>query len=203
MKTLVLVDDHVMFREGMSLLLRLRLPELRVLEAGSLHLALRLLERQRQPVDLVMLDLELRDSRGLATLDRLRGDWPRLPVLVVSGSLDESLAGEALRRGASGFLSKSVGSDRLIETLRRTLLVDAGEAPERAEPLSDRQQEVLGLLLEGKSNKLICRELDLSEATVKSHLQAIFRKLEVSSRTQAVLAAVRLGLSPDGSGGPR
>lgn len=203
MKTLVLVDDHVMFREGMSLLLRLRLPELRVLEAGSLHLALRLLERQRQPVDLVMLDLELRDSRGLATLDRLRGDWPRLPVLVVSGSLDESLAGEALRRGASGFLSKSVGSDRLIETLRRTLLVDAGEAPERAEPLSDRQQEVLGLLLEGKSNKLICRELDLSEATVKSHLQAIFRKLEVSSRTQAVLAAMRLGLSPDGSGGPR
>lgn len=203
MKTLVLVDDHVMFREGMSLLLRQRLPELRVLEAGSLHLALRLLERQRQPVDLVMLDLELRDSRGLATLDRLRGDWPRLPVLVVSGSLDESLAGEALRRGASGFLSKSVGSDRLIETLRRTLLVDAGEAPERAEPLSDRQQEVLGLLLEGKSNKLICRELDLSEATVKSHLQAIFRKLEVSSRTQAVLAAVRLGLSPDGSGGPR
>lgn len=203
MKTLVLVDDHVMFREGMSLLLRQRLPELRVLEAGSLHLALRLLERQRQPVDLVMLDLELRDSRGLATLDRLRGDWPRLPVLVVSGSLDESLAGEALRRGASGFLSKSVGSDRLIETLRRTLLVDAGEAPERAEPLSDRQQEVLGLLLEGKSNKLICRELDLSEATVKSHLQAIFRKLEVSSRTQAVLAAMRLGLSPDGSGGPR
>ncbi|NRT55754.1 DNA-binding NarL/FixJ family response regulator [Leptothrix sp. C29] len=187
----------------MSLLLRQRLPELRVLEAGSLHLALRLLERQRQPVDLVMLDLELRDSRGLATLDRLRGDWPRLPVLVVSGSLDESLAGEALRRGASCFLSKSVGSDRLIETLRRTLLVDAGEAPERAEPLSDRQQEVLGLLLEGKSNKLICRELDLSEATVKSHLQAIFRKLEVSSRTQAVLAAVRLGLSPDGSGGPR
>lgn len=203
MKTLVLVDDHVMFREGMSLLLRQRLPELRVLEAGSLHLALRLLERQRQPVDLVMLDLELRDSRGLATLDRLRGDWPRLPVLVVSGSLDESLAGEALRRGASGFLSKSVGSDQLIETLRRTLLVDAGEASERAEPLSDRQQEVLGLLLEGKSNKLICRELDLSEATVKSHLQAIFRKLEVSSRTQAVLAAVRLGLSPDGSGGPR
>lgn len=203
MKTLVLVDDHVMFREGMSLLLRQRLPELRVLEAGSLHLALRLLERQRQPVDLVMLDLELRDSRGLATLDRLRGDWPRLQVLVVSGSLDESLAGEALRRGASGFLSKSVGSDQLIETLRRTLLVDAGEAPERAEPLSDRQQEVLGLLLEGKSNKLICRELDLSEATVKSHLQAIFRKLEVSSRTQAVLAAVRLGLSPDGSGGPR
>ena len=144
-----------------------------------------------------------RAALALATLDRLRGDWPRLPVLVVSGSLDESLAGEALRRGASGFLSKSVGSDQLIETLRRTLLVDAGEASERAEPLSDRQQEVLGLLLEGKSNKLICRELDLSEATVKSHLQAIFRKLEVSSRTQAVLAAMRLGLSPDGSGGPR
>ena len=143
-----------------------------------------------------MLDLELRDSRGLMTLERLRAARPGLAVVVVSGTLDESMAGEVRQRGALGFLPKSSRADALVDTLQRTLLgrEPATRHEERIDPLSERQQEVLGLLVAGKSNKLICRELDVSEATVKTHLQAIFRKLDVNSRTQAVVAAVRLGL---------
>ena len=195
MKTLLLVDDQVLFRESLALMLRQRLPEVQVLEAGSLHVALRRCA-EAAAIDLVVLDLELRDSRGLMTLERLRAARPGLPVVVVSGTLDESMAGEVRQRGALGFLPKSSRADTLVDTLQRTLLgrEPAARHEERIDPLSERQQEVLGLLVAGKSNKLICRELDLSEATVKSHLQAIFRKLDVSSRTQAVVAAVRLGL---------
>lgn len=189
MKKLLLVDDQVLFRESLALVLRQRLPDVQVLEAGSLHVALRRCE-EVPGIDLVVLDLELRDSRGLMTLERLRAVRPGLSVMVVSGTIDESMAGEVRQRGALGFLPKSSRADALVDALQRTLL----GREERAEPLSERQSEVLGLLVEGKSNKLICRELDVSEATVKTHLQAIFRKLDVNSRTQAVVAAVRLGL---------
>lgn len=194
-KTLLLVDDQVLFRESLALMLRQRLPQVRVLEAGSLHVALRRCAEEAA-IDLVVLDLELRDSRGLMTLERLRAARPGLPVVVVSGTLDESMAGEVRQCGALGFLPKSSRADTLVDTLQRTLLgrEPAARHEERIDPLSERQQEVLDLLVAGKSNKLICRELDVSEATVKTHLQAIFRKLDVNSRTQAVVAAVRLGL---------
>jgi two-component system, NarL family, nitrate/nitrite response regulator NarL len=138
MKTLLLIDDQVLFRESLALLLRQRLPEVHVLEAGSLQLARRCCA-QATAKDLVVLDFLPKPSRAGAVVDAL--------------------------------------PHPLLDTT-----------------LSGRQHEVLGLLVEGKSNKLICRALDLSEATVKSHLQAIFRKLDVNSRTQAVVAAVRLGL---------
>jgi len=195
MKTLLLVDDQVLFRESLALMLRQRWPQVRVLEAGSLHVALRRCA-EVAAIDLVVLDLELRDSRGLMTLERLRAARPGLAVVVVSGTLDESMAGEVRQRGALEFLSKSSRADALLETLQRALLgrESAVRHEERVDRLSERQHEVLGLLVAGKSNKLICRELDVSEATVKTHLQAIFRKLDVNSRTQAVVAAVRLGL---------
>lgn len=191
MKSVLLIDEHVMFREGLGLLLGQRLGPIRLLEAGSLHLGMRLLAAQDRPVDLVLLDLELRDSRGLSTFERLRQSCPQLPVLVLSGSIDDMPAAELIERGAAGFVPKSLGIDALVEPVRRLL---QSAAPAEPEPLSPRQRAVLGLLVEGKSNKLISRELDLSEATVKTHLQAIFRKLDVCNRTQAVLAAVRLGL---------
>lgn len=192
MKTILLVDDHTLFRESLALLLRQRLPELRVLEAGSMHIALRQCE-QCPEIDLVVLDLELRDSRGLLTLTRLHEARPGLRVMIVSGSADESVAGEVQRLGALGFLSKSACTAELVEVLRRALLL-TDHAGDTIEPLSDRQMEVLERMIEGKSNKQICRELSLSEATVKTHVQAIFRKLDVNSRTQAVMAAIHHGL---------
>lgn len=195
MKTVLLVDDHALFRESLALLLlRQRLPELRVLEAGSMHVALRQCE-QCPDLDLVVLDLELRDSRGLLTLERLREARPRARVIVVSGSVDASVTGEVQRLGALGFLSKAASTSELVETLRRALLLPVPHDPaEVVEPLSERQREVLERMIEGKSNKVICRELNVSEATVKTHVQAIFRKLDVNTRTQAVMAAIHHGL---------
>lgn len=192
MKTVLLVDDHVLFRESLALMLRQRLPDLRILEAGSMHVALRQCE-ELPGIDLVVLDLELRDSRGLLTLRRLREARPSARVVVVSGSVDASIAGEVKLLGALGFLSKAASATELVETLRRALLlpVPHDEAPEA---LSERQHEVLACMIAGKSNKAICRELDVSEATVKTHIQAIFRKLDVNTRTQAVMAAIRCGL---------
>ena len=178
MRTVLLVDDHVLFRESLALLLRQRLPELRVLEAGSLHLALRQCERHPD-IDLIVLDLMLRDSRGVLTLERLRRACPGTAVVVVSGATEAGLALELRRLGASAFLPKEVGSEDLLALLRRLLLLPEAVAAEHREPLSARQREVLERMIEGKSNKAICRELDLSEATVKTHVQAIFRKLEV------------------------
>ena len=106
MKSVLLIDDHVMFREGLGLLLGQRLGPIRLLEAGSLHLGMRLLAAQDRPVDLVLLDLELRDSRGLATFERLRQSCPQLPVLVLSGSVDEMPAAELIERGAAGCCSR-------------------------------------------------------------------------------------------------
>lgn len=195
MKTLLLVDDQVLFRESLALVLRQRLPDVQVLEAGSLHVALRRCE-EVPGIDLVVLDLELRDSRGLMTLERLHAARPGLAVMVVSGTIDEAMDSEVRQRGALGFLPKSSRADTLVDALQCTLFGSDSVVrhEERVDALSGRQQEVLGLLVAGKSNKLICRELDVSEATVKTHLQAIFRKLDVNSRTQAVVAAVRLGL---------
>lgn len=198
MRTVLLVDDHVLFRESLTLLLRQRLPELRVLEAGSLHLALRQCERHPD-IDLIVLDLMLRDSRGVLTLERLRRACPGTAVVVVSGATEAGLALELRRLGASAFLPKEVGSEDLLALLRRLLLLPEAVAAEHREPLSARQREVLERMIEGKSNKAICRELDLSEATVKTHVQAIFRKLEVNTRTQAVMAAIHLGLHAPGS----
>lgn len=102
MRTVLLVDDHVLFRESLALLLRQRLPELRVLEAGSLHLALRQCERHPD-IDLIVLDLMLRDSRGVLTLERLRRACPGTAVVVVSGATEAGLALELRRLGASAF----------------------------------------------------------------------------------------------------
>jgi len=200
MKTVLLVDDHALFRESLALLLRQRLPELRVLEAGSMHVALRLCE-QASEIDLVVLDLELRDSRGLLTLERLREARPRARVIVVSGSVDASVAAEVQRLGALGFLAKAASTAALVDALRHALLLPAPhESVDPVGPLSERQREVLERMIEGKSNKVICRELNLSEATIKTHVQAIFRKLDVNTRTQAVMAAIHHGLHvPDSS----
>ena len=197
-RTVLLVDDHVLFRESLALLLRQRLPDLRVLEAGSLHVALRQCDLHPD-IDLVVLDLMLRDSRGALTLERLRRARPDVAVMVVSGAMDAGLTVEVRRLGARAFLSKDVGAEELLEVMRRALMMPAPATNDVHEPLSARQREVLDRMIEGKSNKAICRELDLSEATVKTHVQAIFRKLDVNTRTQAVMAAIHLGLHRPGA----
>jgi len=222
---LLLIDDHPLFRDGLSLLIqhRLDLAEhggAEVLEAGGLQEALALLERHVD-VDLVLLDLGLADRQGLGTLTEWRELAPHLPVVVLSADDRAGTILAAIDQGASGFIPKTVEAPVMQEALRRVLSggvylpplptdavlsadpVVADDEGLREEPvgpdatlgLSGRQLDVLRLLVEGKPNKEICRVLSLSESTVKTHLSAIFRKLKVSSRTQAVVAVARAGVS--------
>ena len=211
----LIVEDHAVVRESLLLLLDLRLPGLVLREAGTLAAGLRMLGGEPD-IDLLLLDLDLPDSRGMATLVRAREAAPRVPVVVLSAADSRDNVLSAIDHGAAGFVSKTVDAQALLRAVQWVVdggvIVPSDALDEPARPgspaiataaalvrgtldFSPRQQDVLRLLIEGLPNKLICRELDLSEATVKTHLQAVFRKLEVNTRTQAVLATARLGLT--------
>ena len=229
---LLLVDDHPLFRDGLSLLIqhRLTLPESAtegawdVMEAQDLTQAQAVL-RNHPDVALALLDLGLGEHSGLDTLLRWRSMAPDVPVVVLSADDRVQTVLSAIEAGASGFIPKTVQASTMQQALVRVL--DGGvylpalaslaapppspvQAQEAAAELSEefgtelspsilglsaRQIDVLRLLIEGKANKEISHRLGLSDSTVKTHLAAIFRKLGVGSRTQAVIAVARLGVS--------
>jgi len=202
----LLIDDHTLFRDALSLLLKSRLPDLQVRHAGTLAEALQALSADPPP-QLALLDLNLPDSRGVDAVRRLKAAADALTIVVISGDEEPDTVLAAIDAGAASYIPKTARKamlDEALETVldggvyvpQRTLTDVAPLLPEPATvDLSPRQLDVLRLLVEGKSNKLICRALDLSEGTVKTHLTAIFRKLDVDTRTQAVIAAARLGIS--------
>jgi DNA-binding NarL/FixJ family response regulator len=214
MRVLV-VDDHPLVRTAMAQVVAELEPGITVLEASDCAIALDMLRTERD-CDLVLLDLHLPGVRGLAALDRLRSMFPSVPVVIVSMYQDRDTVTESIRRGAMGFIPKSSTRETILNALR---LVMAGSVylpveaavgahlpaplrgslarqPKTAEDLglTPRQGQVLGLVMKGRSNKEICRELSLAERTVKAHLTAVLNALEVTSRTQAVIAANALGL---------
>ncbi len=201
---LLLIDDHALLRDALCLLIEREWPGLTLLQAGTLAEAMAVL-RHHADVPLALLDLGLPDSDGVGGVVKLREAAPFTTVIVLSADPSREIVLAAIDAGAAGFVPKTAQGSALVHALRQVL--DGGvyvpqaalAIPDDAQPeatldLSPRQLEVLRLLIEGKSNKLICRELDLSESTVKTHLLAIFRRLGVNSRTQAVLAAAQLGL---------
>jgi DNA-binding NarL/FixJ family response regulator len=199
---ILLIDDHALFRSGMSLVLQAGIPDVEVLEAASLEQAVRV---RTEPPTLVLLDIQLQGVNGLEGMGLLKQRWPQVPVVVLSGDLEPDTARLALSRGATAFVSKADTAEKIIAIIHKTLggrlphadqedarSSDSGEA---AKPrLTPRQCEVLDLLCEGLSNKVIARRLELSEFTVRGHVQAIFALLQVSSRSQATFAARRIGL---------
>jgi DNA-binding NarL/FixJ family response regulator len=224
MKVLV-VDDHALIRTALRGLLGQLDRDVTVLEASDCRSAFELIEKQSD-LDLVLLDLGLPGTHGLAALEELRANHPALPVVVLSSANDRASVTQALDQGAMGYIPKLSSNELLISALRLVLsggiyippeILARWEAPPAAdrsaaaacEPggpprrtpadlgLSERQAQVLRLLLEGQSNKLICRELDLAESTVKNHVTLILKALNVTSRTQAVIAAARMGLVLD------
>jgi DNA-binding NarL/FixJ family response regulator len=207
---ILVADDHALIREAFRHLLAELEPGVAVLEAGDCDSACRLIE-QNPDLDLVLLDLRLPGAGGLATLRKLRDEQPALPVVVVSALEDAGTVRAALAQGAMGFIPKSSPNDVMMSALRLVLsggrylppeiLSADGAAPSPPASLddlrlTDRQREVLALMIQGKSNKLICRELGLAEATVKIHVTAILRALKVSSRAQAIVAVQQLGITP-------
>lgn len=210
MKILV-ADDHALIREAFRHLLTELEDGMVVLEAGDCDSACQLIA-QHPDLDLVLLDLRLPGAGGLSTLEKLRTEHPTLPVVVVSALEDPGTVRGALARGAMGFIPKSSSNDVMLSALRLVLSggrylppeILSGDGSTPSPPasmdevhLTDRQREVLALIVQGKSNKHICRELGLAEATVKIHVTAILRALKVTSRAQAIVAINHLGLTSD------
>ena len=205
MKILV-VDDHVLIREALRGLFRELRPDATVLEAADASRTTELLVEQPD-IALILLDLNLPDRDGLVLLAELRARHPGIPVIVLSGFPDRANVVRALDHGAVGFIPKSAGREVMTSALN---LVFSGGVyippeilgtPNAATPqpsptdlgLTERQVDVLALMMQGKSNKAICRLLELAEPTVKNHVTAILKTLGVSNRTEAVLAASARG----------
>ena len=211
MKILV-VDDHALIREALrGVLLELK-PEAGVIDASSCREALELAQANAAELDLVLLDLGLPDGDGFDTLGELRDLYPAVAIVVLSASKDRDSVTKALDLGALGFIPKSASRAVMVSALQ---LVFAGgiyvppeilqrpKAPVSAPVsapmspselgLTERQIDVLALMMQGKSNKAVCRELDLAEATVKNHITAILRALKVTNRTEAVIAVAAFG----------
>jgi len=202
----LLIDDHALFRSGLRLVLREGLPEAEVLEAASLEQALHL---PIEPPDLVLLDIQLQGINGIEGLGLLHRRWPGVPVVMLSSLATSDKVQLASSRGAAGFVSKGDSGDRIIAVVREVL--DASAAPAGSESrqpatpafattvpppprLTPRQCEVLDLLCQGHSNKVIARRLELSEYTVRGHVQAVMGLLGVTSRSQAAFVARQAGL---------
>ncbi|HSS28335.1 MAG TPA: response regulator transcription factor [Usitatibacter sp.] len=212
---ILLVDDHHLIRDGMRPVLeRLATGEpVEVFEAETFEAAVETASRH-DDLDLVLLDLRLPGVTHFEALEGLRERFPALPIVLMSGDDEPDLVRGALERGALGYIPKSSNSEVLLNAIRLVLSGGTylppeaiGRQPRGAAPaassaediaarlaITPRQADVLALLLAGKSNKLISRELNLAESTVKNHIAAVFRALDVTTRVQAVLAASKLGI---------
>lgn len=211
-KKIIIADDHPLFRAALKQAVSQVADGIEMIEADSLT-ALQETVDQHQDADLVLLDLHMPGTNGFTGLVFLRGHNPGMPVVVVSGSEEPKVMHRAVEYGASGFIPKSASLDTIAEAIASVLegnvwlpdsLGDAGESisDEDAEfaakiaTLTPQQFRVLMMLTEGLLNKQIAYELNVSEATIKAHVTAILRKLNVYSRTQAVIEAGRLGVEP-------
>lgn len=212
---ILLVDDHTLFRSGVRLLLQ-RQPDFEVVaEAGD---GVEGIKRAKElKPDVVLLDLNLPGLSGLETLQLLTQDLPSCAVIILTVSEEADELGQALRDGARGYLVKNIDAEVLTTAIRRAAagesviaesmtakLVDqfrgqaslAAQTPGNAERhrLTARETQIVQCLARGASNKVIARELDVSESTVKIHVQNVLKKLNLTSRVQVAVYAVEHGL---------
>lgn len=212
MPRVLLADDHPLFRAALTAAVRRVWPEAEVIEAQGLGAALQALAADVSGVSLLLLDLKMPDCDGFSGLLSLRQSYPAVPVVVVSGSEDAETIKKALAFGAAGFIPKSASLEEMGEALSAILSGDAWapscmanlimDAPDqdmtaRLASLTPAQLRILIGLQRGLLNKQIAFEMGVTEATVKAHMTAIFRKLGVLNRTQAVIAAQALSLESE------
>lgn len=210
----LLIDDHTLFRVGLEGLLASRGIEI-VASVNTGQECLRLIEELTPHV--VLLDMRMPGFDGLSVLKTIREHTQELPVVMLTTSTEENDLLESLRAGAQGYLLKDMEPDELVLALRdivegKTVVAPdlapilaravQGKPPEQVEKeispfaeLTPRETEILGLLAEGQSNKAIARNLGISDGTVKLHVKAILRKLDVHSRVEAAVMAVEHGFS--------
>ncbi|MEM8797393.1 MAG: response regulator transcription factor [Pseudomonadota bacterium] len=205
---IVVADDHPLFRDALKNVIGSGFPAARVLLAADLTETIDVLDSS-EDVDLVLLDLNMPGVQGFSGLIFLRGQYPSIPVVVVSATEDSDTIRRSISLGASGFIPKSSETD-LMTTAIRKVLAGAVAVPDddifqrsetddelleigaKLSTLTPQQMRVLMMLKEGLLNKQIAYELSVSEATVKAHVSAILQKLDVNSRTQAVIVASKI-----------
>ncbi len=218
---ILIVDDHALVRRGMSYVVREGFPDADVMEAESAGTALDLL-RGKGATDLALVDVRMPDLDGLELLRAIKVEWPEMPVIMISTYENAPYVKRALSDGASGYLLKDATPEDLAQAINvalsgsgnvlsprviQNLFEDHeaggmgggvnGQTGRRNEySLTQREHDILALLSEGRSNRDIAGHLFLSEKTVKAHLAAIFRKMNVTNRTQAAMMAVQMGVGP-------
>lgn len=207
----LIVDDHELARAGLAAVLT-REPGIEVVgEAGDGAAALDFVARH--PVDLVMMDLQMPVMDGIEATRRIKALHPAISIIIVTVQAQPDALMEALRAGVAGYLLKDasrreiigavrqvlrgeafLNPDLVLQTLRRLAHATPDDDAPPIEPLTPREQQVLRLLMQGKTNREIARELVISPGTVKVHVEHIIAKLGVSDRTQAAVRALELGL---------
>lgn len=202
--TILIADDHPLFRQALMLAVQRVMPAAQVVEAGSLAAAARVVG-EASDLKLILLDLKMPGAVGYSGIALLHAEAPEVPILVVSSAEGESAAQEARAFGAIGFLRKDGDLTATEAAIARALNAkpvaptapaqDDDEIRQNVADLTPSQLKVLLAVLEGQLNKQIAHSLGISEATVKGHMTAIMRKLDVRNRTQAALVARSLGLN--------
>jgi len=211
----LMIDDHVMFLQGMKNLLNVLVPELRVETAGEMSNAIKLVELAE--FDLVLLDWHLADCNGEESIRRLRDAGCMARIVVLSGDTNATMIRNTVDLGAAGFIPKKYSSEMMVAALEQVLAgriflpletlnaapppavestAAAGHDP-RLAGLTPRQMDVYRAAARGLPNKLIARQLDIAESTVKAHLTAVYTALGVRNRTEAAYQASREGVRID------
>ncbi len=213
---ILLVDDHTLFREGMRFLLQGLAEIIMITESDSSESALEFLNGQPDPLDFILLDLNMGTTNGIESLEQVRSVAPEVPIIVLSAEQDAIVIRQCIDAGAMGFISKTSSHAELLAAIQLILAggiylprdVTLGHSSDRQSlkpesdilaGLSNRQREVLRYLLQGKPNKTISNEMNISLNTIKTHLSAIFRELGARNRTEAVYFAARAGVPLDSS----
>jgi len=214
--SIVIADDHPLFRGAMRLAIDGMMRNARITEASDINEAIAALQKD-DAADLVLLDLKMPGVSGFSGLSFLRSQFPSVPVIVVSGSADHPTIRRCLDFGAAGFIPKTTDVETMRSAIRSVLEGGTWVPPDfdgsmpadketadlvrRLSSLTPQQMRVLMMLSEGLLNKQIAYELSVSEATVKAHVSAILTKLGVESRTQAVILAAKIDLPETGATG--
>lgn len=211
MITLLIADDHPLYRDALKGALSMAFDELTVLESGDLNATVSILNASEP--DLLLLDLHMPGSSDLFGFLHIKKSFPALPIAVVSGTEDASLISKIVGLGAMGFIHKTASAADIKDAVTSMLNGDVwvpeavrqqiqdvdetfSELAENVASLTPSQYKVLCYMRDGLLNKQIGYNLDIAEATVKAHVTAIFRKLHINNRTQAVLIASQLQLEP-------
>lgn len=194
MANILIVDDHQIYLDGLEMIIQKNLRDTVIHKAHDHDSAQKMIAHHNN-IDLILMDLNLHNQNGLELWQQLTSEFGPLPVAMLSASEKPQDIKKCKDKGALGFINKAADNDQLIKAITEILSGDLFfpyQLPTETNiQLTPRQQEVLALLAEGLPNKTICRQLEMSEATVKTHLRTLFSLLDVNTRTQCVNVAIK------------